>query len=271
MAEVLWTPKAVKNDEDFERHMRAHYRKLTALGVDFGFPSVPVNWKVTNETNQLIKVELEKRMPQCEVMIRTDSTEAWQHYSHAVIVDRPTRVQIEVRFNGKTYPDNLSRKFHPHLGTGKKLQLGYEINKYYPAGGAQALCDGQLGGLNFRDGQWQAVAGQNMEVISDLGSEKTIHHLESHWYHYINAWIFRPSQVTYYVSMDGVNWKEWMVVPSTCAETEKVESIQTFSAENEPMQVRYVKMVAQNNGPCPAWHNAAGEPSWLFCDELIIE
>jgi len=35
-------------------------------------------------------------------------------------------------------------------------------------------------------------------------------------------------------------------------------------------KARFVKMVAANHGVCPEWHDAPGEPSWLFCDEIIV-
>ena len=37
------------------------------------------------------------------------------------------------------------------------------------------------------------------------------------------------------------------------------------------LQARYVRMVAKNPGLCPDWHVGAGEKSWIFCDEVVIE
>jgi hypothetical protein len=30
-------------------------------------------------------------------------------------------------------------------------------------------------------------------------------------------------------------------------------------------------MTLPNAGPCPDWHDAATEPSWLFVDEFVVE
>jgi hypothetical protein len=34
---------------------------------------------------------------------------------------------------------------------------------------------------------------------------------------------------------------------------------------------RFIHIVAKNIGVCPLWHVGAGEPAWLFCDEILIE
>jgi hypothetical protein len=27
---------------------------------------------------------------------------------------------------------------------------------------------------------------------------------------------------------------------------------------------------ATGSGPLPPWHGSAGQPSWIFCDEIIV-
>jgi hypothetical protein len=36
------------------------------------------------------------------------------------------------------------------------------------------------------------------------------------------------------------------------------------------VHARYVKMRAVNSGLCPDWHAAETEPTWLFCDEIVV-
>ena len=35
--------------------------------------------------------------------------------------------------------------------------------------------------------------------------------------------------------------------------------------------MRGMSIQARNIGKCPEWHSGAGEPAWLFADEIIIE
>ncbi|HQL71024.1 MAG TPA: hypothetical protein PLA77_09345, partial [Bacteroidales bacterium] len=34
---------------------------------------------------------------------------------------------------------------------------------------------------------------------------------------------------------------------------------------------RYVRVVAENVGVCPSWHQGRGKKAWLFCDEVVVE
>ena len=34
---------------------------------------------------------------------------------------------------------------------------------------------------------------------------------------------------------------------------------------------RYVRVVAENVGVCPSWHQGHGKKAWLFCDEVVVE
>jgi alpha-L-fucosidase len=37
------------------------------------------------------------------------------------------------------------------------------------------------------------------------------------------------------------------------------------------VKARYVKLVAENVGICPAWHKGAGGDAWLFVDEILMK
>jgi hexosaminidase len=37
------------------------------------------------------------------------------------------------------------------------------------------------------------------------------------------------------------------------------------------MNVRYIRVLAKNRGSCPDWHPGAGNPAWLFIDEVVVE
>ena len=36
-------------------------------------------------------------------------------------------------------------------------------------------------------------------------------------------------------------------------------------------KARYIKIIAKNSGNCPDWHKGAGEKSWIFADEIVVE
>ena len=46
--------------------------------------------------------------------------------------------------------------------------------------------------------------------------------------------------------------------------------IQEFGFEKS-IKTQYLKVVAKNRGICPDWHLGAGNPTWIFADEIIVE
>lgn len=274
MSEILWRyPEQRYYDRFFQRVM-IHYERLDQLGVDVGFPEVPA--KVTTEmksTGEMIIVPQHSFQGLQLTVEGYGKDQKMQTFpTDQVITTRDSmRFEIKAKFRNKTYDKPITRLIDPHLGAMKKLTLGYEPSPYYKAGGLQALADGCLGTANFRDGYWQAVQGQNMEVMIDLGEFKKITQITSHFYHYANAWIFRPSHVVFYISKDGNKWTSVQDISATMEDKTPGELIVPFSVSIESTSCRYVKMVAYNNGVCPEWHDAPGEPSWLFCDELIVK
>ena len=46
--------------------------------------------------------------------------------------------------------------------------------------------------------------------------------------------------------------------------------IYTVQDDNLSLKTRYVRVVVKNAGPLPAWHQAKGQPSYIFCDEIVL-
>jgi hexosaminidase len=46
--------------------------------------------------------------------------------------------------------------------------------------------------------------------------------------------------------------------------------LKQFSQGFPMTKARYIKVRAKNPGVCPPWHEGAGEPCWLFADEIVV-
>ena len=137
----------------------------------------------------------------------------------------------------------------------------------------QALADGRLGSSDFRDGAWQAVQGEDLTCTLDLGESLPIERLSTHLYLYQDAWIFMPSKVEWSVSIDGQTF-EPLATQAPWGDALLPNPNQTVIPVNlsaKGVRVRHVRMRLVNPGPCPEWHAAATEPTWLFADELVVE
>ena len=150
------------------------------------------------------------------------------------------------------------------------VKLENKYNEQYEAGGLKALIDHQRGGENFRTGSWQGYYGVDLIATVDLGVSKRLNRLAGSFLQEIYSWIWMPTEVEYFVSDDGRNFRSVGKVKNDVP----VDADGAFVQEMEVRprcNARYVKMVAKTIGTCPEGHVGAGQKAWIFCDELVIE
>ena len=274
LAEVLWTFPEQRNYALFTKRVEEHYERLKGLNISPGFPKVPISMNATPKENAL-QIELKPAFQEIHITYSlapagTRPGDKILNYTNAIVIDRPTLLSAQATMSELRYPEPMMWWFEPHLALNDSLRITYEPSPWYTGGGAKALVDGRLGSTNFRDGAWQAVQGKNMEAVVDLGVSTEIQELETRWFMYGNAWIFLPKSVEYFISDDGKNWKSVGMSESKTDERKEGEFFEPFLLKRMNEKARFVKMVAANHGLCPEWHDAPGEPSWLFCDEFVV-
>jgi hexosaminidase len=274
LAEVLWTYPEQRNYTEFDKRVQNHYSRLRAMNIAPGFPKVPVTMEATPLENKL-SIALKPSFQDIAITYSlapagTQPSDKILPYEAPIIIDRPTLLGAQATMNNMRYSEPMLWWFEPHKALNDSVRLSYEPSPWYTGGGPKALVDGRLGSGNFRDGAWQAVQGKDMEAVIDLGSSTEISELESHWFMYGNAWIFLPSSVEYFLSENGNDWRSVGKANSKTDEKKEGEFFEPFLLKRVNDKARYIKMVAANHGACPEWHDAPGEPSWLFCDEIIV-
>nr|WP_299487657.1 DUF4838 domain-containing protein [uncultured Allomuricauda sp.] len=158
----------------------------------------------------------------------------------------------------------------PNKAKGKKVASLTKPKKYADED-PMVLTDSALGGSSFY-ANWLGYEGNNMEVVVDLGEKQHISSISMAFLQVTNHVVFFPSSVTYYGSSDNVNFTMLgnLKNPAPLTKKSKVNDIHYFDLKFEPTEVNYIKVVAQNT-ETPYWHHAAGLPSWVFADEIIID
>ena len=152
--------------------------------------------------------------------------------------------------------------------TSVKLENMY--NEQYAAGGPKALIDHLRGTDNFRTGTWQGYYGVDLIATVDLGQPKKLNRVAGSFLQEIYSWIWMPTEVEYYVSDDGKNFRSVGKVKNQVPTDEDGAFIQEMEVRPRS-NARYVKMVAKTIGTCPEGHVGAGQKAWIFCDEIVIE
>ncbi|MCX6252671.1 MAG: beta-galactosidase [Bacteroidetes bacterium] len=185
---------------------------------------------------------------------------------------------------------NNPRKVQPSLSTGKQIQIKNSFSEKYAAGGEKALVDAVRGSLDYLDNCWQGYEGCDMEVTINMGRAKRIHTITTGFLQNIESWIFLPSDVEYWASMDGINYTKIAVIRNDEPVNKENIFIKEFNWKSgDPVSVSpdkeaknneapfdpnetvvYLKIVAHTIGTCPEGHPGAGKKAWIFADEILV-
>jgi hexosaminidase len=270
MADRLWNADQNERSGEILEILKPQYARLHAMHIRFGYPTQPIDWWSKSERGKTI-VKLKIKIPEATVDYSLSNTNSkWKVWQDSLVLAGKQEVKLRIGFRGENYEPQLSRRFYAHAAAGKKLTLQNLPASQYEASGTQALIDGVLGGNSFRDGTWQGLWGKDMTGTIDLEENRNIHSIQTTWYHYGDAWIFPPEWVSVEHSADGESWSEPLFVKATYDKKSAAEGSVKLALKLE-VKVRFLRITAKNSGPCPDWHKAAGEPTWLFCDEWVVE
>jgi hexosaminidase len=85
-------------------------------------------------------------------------------------------------------------------------------------------------------------------------------------------WVFGPKHITVYTSEDGKTFTE--------AASKAIEDIDNIDDGNgcldytltfDATTAKFLKVVAESYTELPQWHPGAGNPGFLFVDEVIVK
>lgn len=152
-----------------------------------------------------------------------------------------------------------------------KISINSKVHPLYTAGGPEALLDGIKGTENWRKGDWQGYQGTDFEAIIDLKKPTTVTSVSAGFLQDARPWILFPKKVDVYVSRDGKDYKLFGTANLNVDAADETVQIKRVRLQSEFTNIRYVKLIAQNYGPLPQSHVSAGEPAYIFVDEITIE
>ncbi len=218
-------------------------------------------------------VGLSCAMPEAEIHFSLDGSEPSDRsaiYERPLLIRKTTTLRAFAKGKETTRSFPIEAKFI-RIPKNRKITLNTHYAGQYSAGGDLALIDFIRGSTSFKTGAWQGYEGENIDAVIDLGAATQLHHLSIGCLQDQGAWIFMPSEVTYWLSDDGKNYTKAGTVINDVDEKLDEVKLKEFSLDIKIAKVRYVKIVAKNRGLCPSWHPGAGSKSWIFADEITVE
>lgn len=218
-----------------------------------------------------LNVEL-KTIDNSDIYYTLDNTKPTKKsikYSKPIILDKSTDINF-ISYNPTTGFSYMEKSKYFKINQNYKLTLYSKYSPQYTAGGDNALIDNIRGTNNFRLGEWQGFYNTDFKAVLDLGKIKKFNSINAEFMQDIAAWIWLPDYVEFEYSTDGINYKKHGKIENNISSKENNSIIHNFKSENK-IKARYIRITAKTFGTIPEWHLGAGNPSWLFIDEIWVE
>ncbi|MEO9533038.1 MAG: GH92 family glycosyl hydrolase [Crocinitomicaceae bacterium] len=190
------------------------------------------------------------------------------------IYSKPIKIKSSTKFVAKSFGTKteslpIYAEFH-RANTKWKVKLNEKYLNQYSGGSDRALIDQIRGNTDFRTGSWQGYYGNNLDVEIDFKKKRDIKSVHLSVLQDIKSWIWFPKEVQFYSSKNGKVWYPIKTVSNYESPEKFGHFIQEIGFEKE-ISTRYLKVIAVNYGKCPEWHPGAGNPAYIFADEIIIQ
>ena len=192
-----------------------------------------------------------------------------QGYSGPITITGDANLQAGVVVNNKI-TDVASASFSINKATGANLiQLTNAPKAPYNKSGNNGFINGIVANdTRFSDGEWLAWEGKEFDATLSFAAPTAISKISTRFYNSRGSWIHLPTSVEVLGSQDGKTYTRLGVLENL---DNSKEGPLNVLFEIKPTTVQYMKLVARPVTTIPAGFAGAGNPSWLFMDELIIK
>jgi predicted alpha-1,2-mannosidase len=238
---------------------------------------VPVIQAESKAFKDKLKIELKSQNSEDKIYYWTYNEEAENNivgvsllYKNLIEISKTTSVYAFIK-NENQSSDTISATFFKKPNQ-YSINIKSKYNPQYHAGGPEGLLDGILGTENWRKGDWQGYQSQDFEAVVDLQDVKSITEISARFLQDQRSWILIPTKVDYYISEDNVNFTFFDSVKNTLDPKVEENTIVNFTSnETKGKKARYVKVIAENFGKLPDWHQGFGGDAFIFVDEIMIK
>jgi hexosaminidase len=177
-------------------------------------------------------------------------------------------VTVKAAVIGSTQKSKIfEQSFEFNKATLKPVFLKNQPVERYRFNGVQTLVDGTT---VFSTGDWIGLYNQDFEAVVDLKSIQEITQVEMNTFISSNDWIFGPKQFIISLSEDGTNFSPVFGQEIEMAPQGENPKILNLKASFGIKKARYIKIVAPIFEKIPQWHYGAGQPTFLFIDEIMV-
>ena len=271
LAEVQWTDPSKKEYQSFLPRLVRMTKLYDRLGYNYAKNIFDIHAEFTTDTeNGEIVVNL-STMGDGDIYYTLDGSEPT---SASNKYEAPVKIKENATIKAVVVPAGNSRVFSEKItfskSTAKPVTLRVAPSKGYEFKGGPEMADGLIGDSNYKTGRWLGFQGKDLDAAIDLKQPVEISKVSFNTNVVKGDWIMGAAGVTVKVSEDGKNFKE--VVSKTIPSLKQSDKDGIYPQEVTfaPVKARYVEVIIKSD-KLPAWHGGAGNPAYLFVDEISIQ
>ena len=209
--------------------------------------------------------------PEAKIYYTVDGSEPDQNSSEYIspfTIDTTTVIKT-IAYIENRLPSKVVQADFIKIPYGRKIELVSQFSHLYTGNSQMALIDYLHGSSNFRDG-WQGFYEVDLEATVDLGKIREVNEVSVGFLQDNYSWIFYPRELIIELSRDGKHFDHKVIIENFADPMADGLITQTLGTNYPDLKARYVKIKAVSMGTCPDWHKGAGNPAWLFADEINI-
>lgn len=276
IAEVAWSARELRSWPGFLSRLDRQMLRYKALHIHVApsMFSVAIRESIDIAAHQGI-VALETQAGVENIRYTLDGKRpgaASGKYSGPIRLRKTTTVSAAA-FDGKRQlaPMNARRVWVPqHDIIG--LTCETPLDSLYARRGVASLTNNRRGDPTCDDTfEWRGVTGKDLCVTVDMGKTVAVSRLMIGFLHQTGAGAFLPPRVDLALSDDGKVFTNAGHVSGQSLQREPRPFVKDYAISLKNAKTRFLRITAQNPGPLPEWHKAAGTPSVLLADEIVVE
>jgi hexosaminidase len=270
VAELGWSPKAMKNWNDFSFRLRQHFLRLDAMKVNYSKRMMDVKATPGMINNKMI-INLSSVDASAEIRYTTDGsqpTSASTLATTGIILDKNTTLKANIFRGNEVLGKMLTKNYLVNKATGHSYTLANQPKGY--TGGDQLGLTNGIKGTLAEMASWVGFSGKDLDMVIDLGESTTINNVSANFNQTPWAWILHPGTMEVSLSEDGKVFNDVQTV------NRRSNDVSGSSVENRQVQfagkkARFIKVKVANFGKIPEGNAGANQDAWLFCDEIVVE
>ena len=273
LSEVQWCQPEVKNWDRFLDSADELCRRYDAAGFNYAKHIFEISGTSgTNEKKGCVEAVLTIQ-GDVDIHYTLDGSEPTME---SPVYQGPIEIRETCTLKAKAFREGMTtktytRNFAGHKAMGHNVTITTNPHRSYVYGAPANLTDGIRGEELYTSGEWAGWCGTPFEAVIEMDPETEVTGVTLGTLIIKGDWVFNPTGITICTSENGEDFKEIAHIDYAVFSQEDPDGIHDFSIDFPAVSAQYLKVIGHTLTKLPDWHPGAGNPGFLFVDEVIVK